>query len=40
VTNDFYNKFAEETNKYAALLQRNVGALDNNWEGTNAEEIL
>jgi hypothetical protein len=39
VTNDFYNKVAEETNKYAALSQRKVGAVDNNWEDTNAEEI-
>lgn len=39
VTNDFYNKVAEETNKYAALSQRKVGTVDNNWEDTNAEEI-
>ena len=39
MTNDFYNKFAEETNKYAALSQRKVGTVDNNWEDTNAEEI-
>jgi len=39
VTNDFYNKVAEETNKYAALSQRKAGTVDNNWEDTNAEEI-
>jgi hypothetical protein len=39
VTNAFYNKVAEETNKYAALSQRKAGTVDNNWEGTNAEEI-
>jgi len=39
VTDDFYNKVAEETNKYAALLQRKVGTVDNNGEDTNAEEI-
>ena len=39
VTNDFYNKVAEETNKYAALSQRKAGRVDNNWEDTNAEEI-
>ena len=39
VTSDFYNKVAEETNKYAALSQRKVGTVDNNWEDTNAEEI-
>jgi len=39
VTNYFYNKVAEETNKYAALSQRKVGTVDNNWEDTNAEEI-
>ena len=39
VTNDFYNKVAEETNKYAALSQRKTGTVDNNWEDTNAEEI-
>ena len=32
VTNDFYNKVAEETNKYAALSQRKAGTVDNNWE--------
>ena len=36
---DFYNKVAEETNKYAALSQRKAGTVDNNWEDTNAEEI-
>jgi len=39
VTNDFCNKVAEETNKYAALSQRKVGIVDNNWEDTNVEEI-
>ena len=39
VTNDFYNKVAEETNKYAALSQRKVGTMDNNWKDSNAEEI-
>ena len=39
MTDDFYNKVAEETNKYAALLQRKVGTVDNNGEDTNAEEI-
>jgi len=39
VTNDFYNKVAEETNKYAALSQRKVGTVDNSWEDTNVEEI-
>ena len=39
VTNDFYNKVAEETNKYAALSQRKAGTVDNNWEDTNEEEI-
>ena len=39
VTNDFYNKVAEETNKCAALSQRKAGTVDNNWEETNAEEI-
>jgi hypothetical protein len=39
VTNDFYNKVAEETNKYAALSQRKAGTVDNNWADTNAEEI-
>ena len=39
VTNDFYNKVAEETNKYAALSQRKAGTVDNNWEDTNVEEI-
>ena len=39
MTNDFYNKVAEETNKYAALSQRKAGTVDNNWEDTNAEEI-
>ena len=39
MTNDFYNKVAEETNEYAALSQRKVGTVDNNWEDTNAEEI-
>ena len=39
VTNDFYSKVAEETNKYAALSQRKAGTVDNNWEDTNAEEI-
>jgi len=39
VTNDFCNKVAEDTNKYAALSQRKAGTVDNNWEDTNAEEI-
>jgi len=39
VTNDFCNKFAEETNKYAALSQRKSVTVDNNWEDTNAEDI-
>ena len=39
MTNDFYNKVAEETNKYAALSERKAGTVDNNWEDTNAEEI-
>ena len=39
MTHDFYNKVAEETNKYAALSQRKTGTVDNNWEDTNAEEI-
>ena len=39
MTNDFYNKVAEETNKCAALLQRKAGTVDNNWDDTNAEEI-
>jgi len=39
VTNGFYNKFAEGANKYAALLQRKAGTVDNNFEDTNAEEI-
>ena len=30
----------EKKNKYAALSQRKVGTVDNNWEDTNAEEIL
>jgi hypothetical protein len=34
----FYNKVAEETNKYAASSQRKAGTVDN-WEDTNAEEI-
>jgi hypothetical protein len=29
VTNDFYNKVAEETNKYAALSQRKAATVDN-----------
>jgi len=32
VNNEFYNKVAEETNKYAALSQREAGTVDNNWE--------
>src|SRR5215469_1146983 len=39
VTNDFYNKVAEETNKYAALSQRKAGTVDNNRKDTNVEEI-
>jgi hypothetical protein len=39
VTNDFYNKFTEETNKYAALPQRNAVTVDINLENTNAYEI-
>ena len=39
MTNDFYNKVAEETNKYADLSQRKAGTVDNNWEDTNGEEI-
>ena len=38
MTNDFYNRVAEETNNYAALSQRKEGTVDNNWEDTNAEE--
>ena len=38
LTNDFYSKVAEETNKYPALTQRKAGTVDN-WEDTNAEEI-
>jgi len=37
VTNDFYNKVVEETNKNAALSERKAGTVDNNWEDTNAE---
>ena len=36
VTNDFYNKVVEETNKYAALSQRKAGTVDNNWEEIQA----
>ena len=36
---NFYNKFAEERNKFAALSQRKPGTVDNNWEDRNAEEI-
>ena len=32
----FYNKVAEETNKYAVLLQRKAGTVDNNWEEIQA----
>ena len=32
VNSDFYNKVAEETNKYAALSQRKAETVDNNWE--------
>ena len=39
VTNDFCNKFGEETHKYAASSQRKSGTVDNNWEDTNAEDI-
>jgi len=39
VTNDFCNKVAEETNKYAALSQRKAWTVGNKWEDTNAEEI-
>jgi len=39
VTNDFYNKVVEETNKYAALSQRKARTVDNKLEDTNAEEI-
>ena len=39
MTNDFYDKVAEETYKYAALSQRKVGTVDSNWKDTNAEEI-
>ena len=39
MTNDFYNKVAEQTKKYAALSQRKAGTVGNNWEDTNAEEI-
>jgi hypothetical protein len=28
-----------ETNKYAALSQREAGTVDNNWEDTNVDEI-
>ena len=38
VTSDFYNKVAEETNKYAALSQRKAGTVDN-WEDSNVAEI-
>ena len=30
VTNNFYNKVVEGTNKYAALSQRKAGTVDNN----------
>jgi hypothetical protein len=36
VTNDFYNKVAEQTNKYAALSRRKAGTVDKNWEDANA----
>ena len=36
MTNDFYNKVAEETNKYAALSQRKAGTVNNNWEEIQA----
>ena len=36
MTNDFYNKVVEETNKYATLSQRKVGTVDNNWEEIQA----
>ena len=39
MTNDFYNKVVEETNKYAALSERKAGTVDNNLEDTNVEEI-
>ena len=39
MTNDFYKKVAEETNKCAAVSQRKAGTVDNNWEDTNVEEI-
>ena len=39
MTNDFYNKFAGETNKYASLSQRKARPLDSNWEDKNLEEI-
>jgi len=39
VTNDFYNKVAEETNNYAALSERKAATVHNTWEDTNAEEI-
>jgi hypothetical protein len=39
VTNEFYDKVAEETNKYAAVSERKAGMVDNNWEDTNVEEI-
>ena len=35
MTSDFYNKVAEETNKYAALSQRKAGTVDN-WEEIQA----
>ena len=36
MTSDFYNKVAEETNKYAALSQRKAGTVENNWEEIQA----
>jgi len=38
VTNDFYNKAAEETNNYAASSERKAVTVDNNWRGTNTED--
>ena len=36
MTDNFYNKVAEETNKYAALSQSKSGTVDNNWEEIQA----
>ena len=39
VTNNFYNKAAEETNNYAASSERKAVTVDNKRKDTNAEEI-